>query len=298
MPEAPNLGYLFYYKYFRDEHLKPIHWKDLDIQSKGSESQKREVTRFFQSKNDTLTRPVLDGYNSPALEFLSENPEDGQVFYLKTMYPGLLIGSGYTHETGLLNELKLGFFFDHTSGLPLLPGSSVKGAVRSPFVNAPGFVLEIWQNLRKNAIEKAPRQDLEKVTKAWPVLNAAGLETLETEIFGARARNNGAEETAKKGKDIFYDAVPVLLPGEQNKKLLANDYITPHINRKNRALDAFTDPTPLQFLKVLGEVTFRFQFELTEGLLSKAQKLQLFQQIILQLGVGAKTNVGYGQFKI
>ena len=39
------------------------------------------------------------------------------------------------HETNNQGELKLGFFFDHTSGLPMLPGSSVKGAIRGAFPN-------------------------------------------------------------------------------------------------------------------------------------------------------------------
>ena len=44
-------------------------------------------------------------------------------FKLSTIYPGLLTGSGMVHETNNQGELKLGFFFDHTSGLPMLPGS-------------------------------------------------------------------------------------------------------------------------------------------------------------------------------
>src|SRR5690606_9438219 len=52
---------------------------------------------------------------------------------LYTTYPGLLIGSGYQHESGGENEFKIGFFFDYTTGLPQIPGSSVKGVLRSSF---------------------------------------------------------------------------------------------------------------------------------------------------------------------
>ncbi|MBK8110496.1 MAG: hypothetical protein IPK46_09285 [Saprospiraceae bacterium] len=60
---------------------------------------------------------------------------------LQTTYPGLLIGSGYTHEFDFPEEddkkeaFKIGFFFDHITGLPCIPGHSVKGVLRSAFPN-------------------------------------------------------------------------------------------------------------------------------------------------------------------
>lgn len=44
-------------------------------------------------------------------------------------------------------------------------------------------------------------------------------------------------------------------------------------------------------------VTFRFDFELSEGVISKGSKSTLFQNILSDLGLGAKTNVGYGKFE-
>lgn len=64
------------------------------------------------------------------------------------------------------------------------------------------------------------------------------------------------------------------------------------------------------FIKVLPGITFEFRFKLTDSTveiksnngvrkisLNANQKAQLFQEIILTVGVGAKTNVGYGQFE-
>ena len=279
---APNLGYLFYYKYFRNEELQPLDWKKLEQYSKGTEKEKEHVADVFQKKNTTLTGPIYSTVENAMLDFVPKE----QQFQLTTIYPGLLIGSGYTHETRMLNEFKLGFYFDHTTGLPHIPGSSVKGALRSPFVSAPSFVLNCWMD----AVREEEEKEGQEVT--WPRLDTTLLEALELEIFGGRPKSN--QQQGKKGGDIFYDAIPIIQPG---KSLLGNDFITPHINRKNRALDAFTDPTPLQFMKVLPEITFCFQFELKDGILTAEQKLALFRRIILQLGVGAKTNVGYGQFK-
>ncbi len=98
------------------------------------------------------------------------------------------------------------------------------------------------------------------------------VKALETEIF-----DNG---------DIFFDAVVVASGGST---LLGDDYITPHG-------DALKNPIPLRFIKVMPNVSFRFDFELRSGLISKSKKAKLFQEILGDLGLGAKTNVGYGKF--
>jgi len=65
-----------------------------------------------------------------------------QSFELTTIYPGLLIGAGYSHpalkeikksDRDEVGDFQLGFFFDHTTGLPVIPGSSVKGVLKSVF---------------------------------------------------------------------------------------------------------------------------------------------------------------------
>jgi len=87
--------------------------------------------------------------------------------------------------------------------------------------------------------------------------------------------------------DIFFDAQIIKI---QNT-LLADDYLAPH-------KEITKDPIPLRFLKVAPNVTFRFDFELSDGIISKEQKRELFKTILEDLGVGAKTNVGYGKFYI
>jgi hypothetical protein len=63
-------------------------------------------------------------------------------------------------------------------------------------------------------------------------------------------------------------------------------------------MSPFTNPNPIQFLKVLSKVQFQFQFKLTDGGGLKAgQKEVLFKEILCYMGIGAKTNVGYGQFE-
>ena len=115
----------------------------------------------------------------------------------------------------------------------------------------------------------------------------------EIEIFGS---HNG-DDKAQKGGDVFHDAIIT----DASTPFLADDFITPHINRENPKISPFSNPTPLMFLKVLPEVTFLFQFDLKdskdENGLSAKEKKELFEEILKLLGIGAKTNVGYGQFQ-
>ena len=101
-------------------------------------------------------------------------------------------------------------------------------------------------------------------------------------------------------RDIFYDAY-ITKPGQAGR-IFGNDYITPHKHSTQPELDPFTNPTPIQFLKILPGVTFCFQFKLTDSMIdgetiTVENKKLLLKQILLALGIGAKTNVGYGQFK-
>jgi CRISPR-associated protein Cmr6 len=97
------------------------------------------------------------------------------------------------------------------------------------------------------------------------------IKALEKEIF-----DNG---------DVFFDATII-----SNGKILGDDFITPHGD------NPLKNPTPLRFIKVLPNVEFRFDFELRDGILSRSEKESLFRKILSDLGLGAKTNVGYGKF--
>ena len=177
-----------------------------------------------------------------------------QRIYLKTTYPGLLVGSGYAHSASPTDaELKLGFSFDYVSGQPYVPGSSVKGVLRSQFREHPELICALT--------------DWDRET----------VKMIEQDIF----ENN----------DIFFDAV--LFAGNERGEILGSDYITPHKR-------ATKDPTPIRFLKVLPDVTFEFSFRLSDSVLENgmtvtaSKKRWLFSQLLELVGVGAKTNVGYG----
>ena len=197
-------------------------------------------------------------------------------FKLKTLYPGLLVGSGYTHGLSSDYDSKIGFYFDHTTGLPLIQGSSVKGLLRSCFGLEFGSQTDVYKNEKHTLIRdllKKPDIDVDALAK---------------EIF------EGIDPKTEKPKsiyqrDIFYEARVI----ETEGILLKDDYITPHGD------DLLKNPTPLRFIKVAPNVMFEFSFDLKDTtLLTAKEKRELFIQLLEMFGIGAKTNVGYGQFEV
>ena len=83
---------------------------------------------------------------------------------------------------------------------------------------------------------------------------------------------------------------------DKKGRILCSDSITPHGD------NPLKNPTPLTFLKIAPGSTMEFRFklvdsEITEKIFTAAQKKALFEEILKTVGIGAKTNVGYGQFK-
>jgi CRISPR-associated protein Cmr6 len=193
-----------------------------------------------------------------------EIPES-EGFELTTLYPGLLVGAGYMHPKLKENkdDFQLGFFFDHTTGLPLISGSSIKGLVRSVFPS---------EERGANGTRKERYYD-EKIAFLKAAYGVAYTPQLVEEIFESR-------------KVVFYDAYIVRTANDG--KIFGSDFITSHYSDDPRGI--FKEPNPVKFLKVLPGVTFRFQFGAPQ------KYIALFEKILLDLGVGAKTNVGYGKF--
>lgn len=247
-----------------------------------------EESAVLEETNAALFDEKLTDYSAYISSTLDSLPANHR-FQLKTTYPGLLIGSGYMHETGATNELKLGFFFDYTTGLPCIPGSSIKGVLRHACeVNDGNYVRWILEEGLKE-INASPEvlslaeNFLQEEKHAMDGENSK----LLSQVFEGKVDEKEYLPPAKR--DIFFDAFPEET-FHPDGKFLANDFITPHKD------DPLKNPIPIQFLKVLPEVVFQFNFKLTDNIMPAALKEAVFKHILLDLGVGAKTNVGYGQF--
>ena len=205
-----------------------------------------------------------------------ESMKAKQGFTLDTTYPGLLIGSGYIHGLSSEHDAKIGFYFDHTTGLPIIQGSSVKGMLRSCF----GFSME-------NQSDPYAEQKHEYI-KELMGKSDLDVKALAQEIFEGIDSESGKVKSIYE-RDIFYEARVLRTKGF----LLRDDYLAPHGD------NPLKNPVPLRFVKVAPEVSFEFSFDLKDSVLATGdEKEKLFLELLQEFGIGAKTNVGYGQFEV
>lgn len=224
-----------------------------------------------------------------------------QFFDMETTYPGLITGLGYPHSKTDKNDtgyVETGFSFDYTTGAPIIPGSSIKGALRSAFKTNPEYIVDKLKTCGKKLPDSA-------------------IYTVYTELQTALFEPEGKGHE----QDCFFDALPVPKNGIKPMEL---DNITPHIRKKMSGQIAIVNalrsntsktnierlvlnnvsenPIPITILKVGANVEFRFAFLLHDtsiaGIeITKKDKEELFKSILEDFGVGAKTNVGYGRMR-
>lgn len=223
--------------------------------------------------------------NTDVLEVLSAVNFD--VVNMRVQAPGLLIGSGLAHGLpGSEEDVKTGLQFDYTSGLPVIPGSSVKGVIRSAF---PTIKEDKEQS---NEVDAEKLNYIKSLIADIPEFSALDLEDSDILELGNQMFNHG---------DIFADALLVGYGTRMKqhgpvKQVLTEDYITPHTG------GPLAQPIPIKIVKVAPGVTFAFCFKFNETKIgakevSASMKKALCAAILQDLGVGAKTNVGYGVLK-
>lgn len=262
---SKNLNYIYNIEYFRDI-----------CYDESEEEKKRGIKPCKQVNNEGR----LKVHNDRLVLFQTEELMDRldktlnvQSFELQTAYPGLLVGTGLPHSFGGKGEAELGLTLDYVTGMPYIPGSSVKGALRSAFVHE-DYIHSLLTDV--------------------DVTGEIDISELEAHIFGNPVGKDKPKfDVSLSEQDVFYDAV-VVSKGE----LLGTDSITPH--RTNPKLLELAAPNPITMIRVRPDVRFMFQFRLKDYqkgdtvVVSADKKLKLFKKILVDLGIGAKTNVGYG----
>ena len=218
---------------------------------------------------ESINRSITDAKYSQGHE---EMPLCEQSMAFEVQYPGILAGIGYTHEAGYASndkndEIKTGFSLDYVSGLPYIPGSTVKGVLSSDFRHHRAYIEELLGCDSKTVDE------------------------LEKAIF-------------KEGDDSFLDAFPI--SADKDEKLLGLEFITPH-KASDPRFDGLTGINPVRMLKIRPGVTLLFRFLLGDTVIqidsqsveiSADTKLQLFGKLLEEYGIGAKTNLGVGQIRM
>lgn len=273
-----NIGKLFYKDYYEKIDFRYV----LDKTKEDSQNNKKEIaTMNSKIKSSSLVRIA--------------NPMADHHFQERVAYPGLVTGTGITHDSKkLAGGYNLGMHFDYTFGMPNVYGSSVKGVLRDYFKQAR------VKKVQSNGTETISYDD----DLFAPIAQRGiDIDELFEDIFNGRKMQRDAEgqlvyvNKSIYRRDIFYDAVIVAAYRDRNRieHVVDDDSITPH---KEGPLK---DPVPITMLKIAPGCVLEFRFHLNDftSLSGKTfmakEKLNLFRQILEIVGAGAKTNVGYGQ---
>lgn len=205
-------------------------------------------------------------------------------FQAHVNYPGLVVGMSNPVMSSLKQELgkkecqnnnafKTGFSFDYVTGLPYIPGSSIKGMLRASMEKYKADII-LWLQGRVG-IEPDDRLFKEMIYEIFGGEN--------NEINNENIKNNANVLE----RDVFLDAI---ITDGVNDEILKSDYMTPHPS-------IFKNPIPIQILAIKPEVKLGFHFLLREKTIAnmnQGQRFALYKGLILDLGIGAKTNTGYG----
>lgn len=247
------------YKLFYKDYYSQINFSYLFSNS-------REIMRNNQAQIVAKNKELLE----VPLVIIPECKRANAKVPIQVQYPGLITGSGITHEASIEGEFKLGIHLDYTYGMPVIYGSSIKGILCSAF-NDHDYI----QSLLNKEIDV---EDLAKDIFEGQELDLENKDPIRgTKVY---------KDKSIYKRDIFFDAV--IISPDSTGHILASDYITPHKN-------PLRDPVPISFIKIASGCTIEFRFRLVNSMITNAEKLALFLQILQDSGVGAKTNVGYGQ---
>jgi CRISPR type III-B/RAMP module RAMP protein Cmr6 len=178
----------------------------------------------------------------------------------------LALDSRLLLHLGRANVLEnVGLYCDHTTGLPLIPGTALKGLVST---------WACWEANQDRLYEEQPHL---QTTRA----------ALARRILGDNSRS-GSEGA---GDVIFVGGFPITPPR------LGLDIVNPHHEPDGRAKARLT---PNTFLCIEPGTLWRFVFFVRAGVDNAASLLQQthtwLEEALTQIGIGAKTAAGYGRF--
>lgn len=181
------------------------------------------------------------------------------------------LGGGSVFETAIT--------LHHTYGLPYIPGSAVKGCLRSFIIRC------LFADIVKAAKDD---KEIEQT-----ILNRKEHKEKDfvdfIELFGSQGQSGGV---------VFFDA----FPAKCDK--LELDIMNPHYADYYQGKTAPTDdmnPTPIKFYAVPENTQFTFRLasskvDIKHTSIKGFPLTKLFEEMLSEIGIGAKTAVGYGWF--
>lgn len=248
--------YLKFHKYILTDQDGIINKKNLRISFPFNQS-------FLRNKLDELTNAAKCMFGKSFKEFD------------KQLSDKLIVGLG--NESVYETSITLHFIY----GIPYIPGSSLKGAVRN-------YVIKEYFN----------SNEYKALTESQAFCY----------IFGCPEKTEKNKETILKhqyqGDIIFFDALPIYL----DNNTIVEDIMNPHYGEYYQDLKPPADylmPVPINFW-VVKNTSFKFILGATKNRKvnwqgKEYQNLDLIEMLtkeaLEKFGIGAKTSVGYGFFK-
>lgn len=255
----PNIAWLYYRKYY---HIG---------------TSQNEV-EHIEKQNEYLLSLNLGDYEA-AIQQLNANLKRGANldYSAATSGRGFLTGIGIQHEMNITGEFKMGMSFDHSSGLPFITGSSLKGAFKAVFDHT-DYLIAILEE-----------EELELVGGNTP----AALKALKTFLF---------EEKPLKGRPCQFIGAclspldSINIAAYRDRKIFRRDVITPHGKTVTKK------PIPLPFMTINRKLYFHFycliddQKSLVHFKGGNEDLKKLFVACSKYEGFGAKKNYDFGRF--
>ena len=258
------------------------------FQACGKNGEKNTAVDFYNevyvynNKNSDKLRDILKNKHWFQYSFYKSYEEKYEVLIITAeLISPLITGIGQTHP----NEV--GMTFDHTLGIPYIPASSIKGVVR--FSHTLGLLGDLSSEHHPNEIKKDKNNEEyfdDKDDEAeW---------TNISEIFG---KGGNKDNESNMGNIIFLDAYPESVPN------LSVDIMNPHFGEyysDNIPPADYLKLNPIKFLTVAKGTKFIFRYMINKAKSSELMKLAkaAIEKALTEEGIGAKTAVGYGLFKI
>ncbi len=199
--------------------------------------------------------------------------------------------SPFVSGLGMAHPTETGLVLDHTSGMPFIPAASQKGVLR---------VAHLINSLCDDQGKWLP----EKVLKEKGIINDK-MEWRE-DAASKTQFGSGGNKDALAGQVVVLDAYPLTPP------VLGEEILNPHFgdyykDKGNRGPSEDQSPIPIKFLVVKPGADFVFRLLLRTPFSEAKAKDQNtlicllkknLHRAITEEGMGAKTALGFGRFKI
>lgn len=247
---------------------------------------------------------VPDADKDPWLEKLAEiKIDDDYKNYFTTWKQSLddvyTLTATFTLESRLLlghgepSAAEVGLKVHHTWGVPVIPGSALKGLLHHyltiTYGNDPNFKGVTWDGSR---ITKGPGRAIHALFGG-------------PEVPGKAEKDKEDTDKAAAGFVTFHDALCIPYYKDKNnyknKQPYAVDVLTYHQesyyrDKGKEAPNDYDSPTPIGFLTVRPGVEFLVALSGPEKFVELA--LQKLDDALKEWGVGGKTSAGYGRGKL